>query len=277
MEAIYTFANRVVVWFGPETSNCGLGLSTLEYLGNQVEWTVCNNSMPSPGCAEHAWFYPWVELSYDAATWQAIQDLLDSPWFDRTWIMQEIMLSGKNSVVTCGHDEISWSVLRRAIVTIFLKKQSIPPRLWNRLTILEVLCGSLGYRSLNRLPYLSSISKCSNPVDKMYGILGMAPKALAKMICPNYHLSPADVYKDIFLKALTYYERLDFLELIIDMSPPLWNNVSMPSWVPNLDIKPALKLSQRVPSLFCEFDDRGICSIPNYRHSRDQGSSVWSG
>jgi hypothetical protein len=44
MACIYKLANRVVVWLGPEANNSKLALSTLQYLGAQVEVTRGNLS-----------------------------------------------------------------------------------------------------------------------------------------------------------------------------------------------------------------------------------------
>lgn len=50
MGHIYSLASRVIAWLGPQTSNSGLALSTLEFLGRQIEYTRDRRFQPSPGC-----------------------------------------------------------------------------------------------------------------------------------------------------------------------------------------------------------------------------------
>jgi len=109
MGHIYQLASRVLVWLGPESNNSNLALSTLKYLGTQVEVTRGFHFVPSPNCTEFEWFHSTMSrmtLPYDDDTWQAINDLLGSSWFERLWIIQEIQLANRNSILLCGTDEI---------------------------------------------------------------------------------------------------------------------------------------------------------------------------
>jgi hypothetical protein len=52
MPSIYTSAHRVVVWFGSETKDSKLAMSTLQYLSLQFEGTIDNRRFCSPDVTE---------------------------------------------------------------------------------------------------------------------------------------------------------------------------------------------------------------------------------
>ena len=89
MADIYKFARRVVVWLGPETSNSKLALSTLGYLGQQMETGRDRTRYRSPDAAELDWFRAACPLPYDSKTWEAVAALLNRDYFTRLWIWQE--------------------------------------------------------------------------------------------------------------------------------------------------------------------------------------------
>jgi len=51
----------------------------------------------------------------DEATWYSILRLLQSSWFKRLWIWQEITLAKPNALVQCGEEGLSWDDFCTAI------------------------------------------------------------------------------------------------------------------------------------------------------------------
>jgi hypothetical protein len=85
MKNIYQHSDRVVVWLGAESHNSKLAISTLEYLGTQIELSIWNGIFLSldttlPKDAFLQFRAPW---SYDNTTWQALYDFVQRPWFER--------------------------------------------------------------------------------------------------------------------------------------------------------------------------------------------------
>jgi hypothetical protein len=76
MGKIYKFAERVIVWLGPEFPSSKLTMSTLEFLGRQVELTKDYNRFRSPSCDEPDWNNSMHPLPYSVETLEAIFDLL---------------------------------------------------------------------------------------------------------------------------------------------------------------------------------------------------------
>ncbi|KAJ4390436.1 hypothetical protein N0V85_007218 [Neurospora sp. IMI 360204] len=218
MADIYSLAPRVVVWLGPRSPASTLALSTLNYLGQQVEVTKDRYYVRSPTATEPEWYNFLSELPYPIKTWFAILDLTKRTWFDRLWIVQEIHLANPaHSLVQCGADVVPWRYFRRALLCLSEKKTGLVPlrELSARLDhfwYLGVPPHSLPLRSLL---HMSSTRLCTDPRDKIYGLLGLATianlKALEK-IRPNYAASIAVAYTEAFL---TIYEATKSTELLI--------------------------------------------------------------
>ena len=83
MGLVYSKAEMVEIWLGPEADNSGLALSGLR--------------------GERA--------SYDDAPkmLRAMCKMLQRPWYFRVWIMQEVALAAPNALfVNCGHVRMDW-------------------------------------------------------------------------------------------------------------------------------------------------------------------------
>lgn len=227
MRDIYKYADRVVVWLGPSSKNCALAMSTLEYIGKQIECTRERIILPSPDCTEHNWHLLNAILPFNESVWQAIFDILSRSWFERVWIVQEIQLASSRSTIYCGEYQISWYLFRRAILclTIAEGSKAVKAKAYS----VKDLCHNLLGDSLPALVHYCTALKCSNPLDKVYGILGLAPPRIADKIHPNYELSVTHSYKSTFLNHVLEVHRLELLDQCY-LSTRL---VGCPSWVPN--------------------------------------------
>lgn len=193
MGTIYESADRVVVFLGPEDHH-KLALSTLQYLGSQLEPSRGNEYAPSPDCTEPTWWQPKVELPYNITTWEAIELVMEYAWLDRLWVIQEIQLGNSKSILTCGHDEIPWYLFRRAVIAL-LNRKGAPPTLLSLIFNVAPLCWNQRSQNLPQLLQMCSRFKCGVPSDKIYGILGLAPPKLACSINSDYRISADEVFK----------------------------------------------------------------------------------
>jgi hypothetical protein len=85
MGNLYKLADRVLVWLGPSLPISDLGMSTLGFLGAQIEQSWDYYGLRSPQSTEPTWYYPQTSLPYDQDIWNAIYDILTLPWFERVW------------------------------------------------------------------------------------------------------------------------------------------------------------------------------------------------
>jgi hypothetical protein len=211
MADIYTLAHRVVVWLGPTSNNSKLGISTLEYLGAQVESMKDNWRCHSPNATHPTWYHPSCRLPYDQEAWNAIYDLINRPWFGRLWIVQEIHLANHRATIQCGYDEISWPRFRRALICV-LEKTELPSQEFSDKAVkLNRLMEYFPESNFDSLIYLSTHQLCVDPRDKVYGLLGLASPKIAATVRPQYSSPVGTVYRDIFLLLLDQIQRLDSL------------------------------------------------------------------
>jgi hypothetical protein len=230
MGDIYTFARRVVVWLGPSSGNSKLAISTLSFLGKQVEVNKLYGRSPSPDCTHPLWYSAACALPYNDETWEAIKDLLELPWFKRLWVLQEIQLANQDSVMQCGNDKISWYFFRRSIKCLYSKQKGVPSKLAAILPHIDRLSMHLTGSRLQRLLSTSRERLCSESSDKVYAVLGLVPPTIAGKIKPNYSISPAEVYKSTFLEHASLVQRL---ELLVACSTQSQRLPDLPSWVPD--------------------------------------------
>ena len=226
MRYIYKLAQRTVFWIGPATNSSSLALSTLAYFGSQVEYTTCNNHLRSPDAVELDWWHNSVELPYNDTAWQALDDLFNSSWFERLWIVQEVLMCRRGSILQCGNEVVPWNLIRLSVLRLVRKNSpslSLSKALrrirnsfcWPHYTPLELLAGNEG-------------RKCTDPRDRIYGILGLIPEQLAERIPINYALPFAEVFKQSFLELMRYSNRLDALQYGRMHNRTL----GLPTWVP---------------------------------------------
>ncbi|KAK7981425.1 hypothetical protein PG988_003663 [Apiospora saccharicola] len=233
MHDIYRRAYRVIVWLGSERENSKIAVDVLRYLGEQAIHTEGGAWLTSPpGCQDPALVRSSVPLPYDERTWKAILNLLKRPWFERLWVWQEIRLADERSMMLCGADSISLSLFRRAIFCASDKREL--PSAEARGLILDALEMMLPF---SRQPFFRDLQMlnwkgCSNPRDKIYGVLGAAPRLIRDHLRPDYSLSVEEVYRifcDTYLKNI---HRLDFLDRCnLDA-----RQIAGPSWVPDWSV-----------------------------------------
>jgi hypothetical protein len=229
MQDIYKLARRVVIWLGPASKSSKLAFETLEYLGDQIEYTKDDYIMESPNTTEQSWFHPSTVLPYTAEQWDAICDLMARHWFSRLWVCQEAQFANSRAIIQCGMYECLWSRFRRAARVIRAKQQPLSMDLRERVELINPLVRYLEQPLLDVLS-MSRTRQCSDERDRVYGLLGLMPSVFARDIPPDYTLSVSTVMKDLLLTYLHQTSRLDMLAFC----GPLSRHIDCPTWVPRL-------------------------------------------
>lgn len=240
MGDIFKKAQRVIVWVGPSTEDSQLAIQTLDYLGKQVVSTTNRRRAPAPDAAERTWFESFVQLPFDDKTWTAISGLLQRPWFERLWVVQEAHLA-RRGLFLCGEDELDWMTFRHAILALWYNKAAswtLPPVMRLIGNLVELLpekhpISDVFYQVYNR--------SCTNSQDRVYGLHGLFPPSFKKLIPPDYTLSVDKVYRDTTIAHINYSKRLEFLRLCHIENPEAKIG---PSWVP--DLSSNLKIARRL-------------------------------
>lgn len=242
MNTIYSKANQVVVWLGEESEDSTFAVESLKSLAAGL--VITNNGRgwmklhPKP--------YSEVErlgrnpelLKSKMPSWIAIANLLARPWFSRLWVFQEIILAVAGSIMV-GHDIIPWEEFRTG--ALFLVTRS-GLTITNNLTrkpaeaIMHLLTPNFVLENYDIMDYIMLISttKCYDPRDRIFGLLGLLSFEKALGITADYTKSPKQVYTELFSRYIKHEETLISLQLckFKDFESPF----KLPSWVPDISI-----------------------------------------
>ncbi|KAL8747012.1 MAG: hypothetical protein Q9190_001052 [Brigantiaea leucoxantha] len=180
------------------------------------------------------------------AYWKALNALLRRPWFSRVWVIQEAALA-KNGIILCG----SWNLLFKKFseATAFDLHQS------HEIDVLKIPASALGRQQLNgieiirrnvdkfrRLNILGLLKNArmawaSEPVDYLYGILGIAQEGEEIALQPNYSEPLHDTlrrYAKHFVMTERAFEMLGYVNCAMwAQGQPTW----IPSWASHSDCR----------------------------------------
>lgn len=173
---------------------------------------------------QHVWGILGNSLSY-----LRFRSILDRPYFERAWIVQEIVLSAK-VVLICGKHEITADEL---LYRGFHEPKWIVPL---RASLIDHSIGELWDNRkrycLDEIITKLSHTKTSDPRDKLYSALGLHQN------CPECGLMVVDYSKDVdevFLEATKLLLlRSPYLDLLSMSHCTSWHDAKQfPSWVWN--------------------------------------------
>ncbi|EUC49898.1 hypothetical protein COCMIDRAFT_1312 [Bipolaris oryzae ATCC 44560] len=237
MRMIYGLAADVVIWLGPEAEDSNKAMDLILTLSNS-----CKN-----GTDKSLGVYLRSNPEYLVrGSWLALSKLLERQYWYRMWIIQELCLGGSKSPILCGDKVIIWEDFFSALYSfgkhnvdvIFAcidgerKAAGLTPFGLNRNKIIHINLEhhkQAGREKAQYMPLLDLARKSDalNPIDKVYGILGLMHHAVSSLTTLDYSLSVEEVYTNF---ARQYIEATGSLEILeqcrLKESP-------MPSWAPD--------------------------------------------
>ncbi len=235
MHLIYMFASRVVIWLGEATDDSELALKKLEYIGKQIEQTSEGCMMPAPGCTEKDWWKNECRVPFSPPELVAIAHLVQRPYFERLWIVQEIQFANDLSIMQCGNVEVTWYHMRRAFSKFELDTAGLAlfssPLMQQKVEHIDDLAGDLRRMSYDVVFSIARNCQCGNSRDKIFSLLGLLPESIATRIEPQYSQPVKEIYIQAFLACVDVTKRLDLLEIARGI-----NSVGgIPTWVPEFE------------------------------------------
>ena len=181
---------------------------------------------------------------YDAMDTSFVIDVLNLPWFHRTWTVQELALA-KQVVLLCGSMSLPWLQFNDTLHTLDMNGNGPPsPSLklsFSNLLFLENFTSC--YRTLSALArgpsYGLEISRAlktlrpklsSDPKDKVYGLYGIFENiGLPGLPAVDYNKTVEHIYTEVATAAIKHERSLAILYEVC--LPPLIPG--LPSWVPD--------------------------------------------
>lgn len=229
MADIFRQAPRVVVWLGSEGQDSSGALARLQTIAEQVDLLESRAVRSSVEAKYPGWIEGQTKLPFSARDWHSIDSLLRRAWFNRLWVVQEVGLASRNSLVQCGGERILWVDFKRAIACLCVRADSWLER---QLLLSHIYLTHRSDRiNFALLLHSHSYRKCRHPHDRVYALLGLAPPKIAGAIPVDYTMSVSEVFKATFLSTLQHYERWEIVQC-----PPVGGQRSSgtfraPSWV----------------------------------------------
>jgi hypothetical protein len=238
MGSIYSLAQRTVVWLG-------------DGYVRQVRDAVGCVRIIAAACREYAETYTLgtnptnrykpVNVPVNALTaevCESLRVLYDLPWFSRIWCVQEIYLA-QDGLMLWGSEEVPWADVRLAALWIY--NRSVYPDPDDAATSqldasgITIPAEWLTDASDKRLPLLELLQdyrerECTDPKDKVYGLLSLAAPEEAKAIDVDYNKSVGEVYADTVLTTIRQSKRLTALAFVSHIDRYADNGI--PSWAP---------------------------------------------
>lgn len=199
MKNIYRRASTVIVWLGLPSQSSKTAIDWIEDFSPRQRGAL--------GIKERLDCVTASEITQNqAARWHALQQLCSQEYWQRVWIVQEVVLADR-IIIQCGNDTARWTGLENLIQdydvmykpraalecpNAFLK--SLPVKLHQ---LRKLHRGSSGCR-LGALMSMTKSSKCSDVRDKVYGLLGLAEDPNADGIPIDYSSDSKSLYSSLW-------------------------------------------------------------------------------
>jgi len=134
----------------------------------------------------------------------AMRELLERPWFQRVWVIPEVVLA-QRTTVRAGPSTITWETLVRLIRYVslppssggFNKEVSLLGNARQRIAIITQMIASTrdgrDHTDITSLIILAKASRATHPHDQVYAFFGLTYLSLY----PNYLMRPQDLFVDI--------------------------------------------------------------------------------
>jgi hypothetical protein len=255
MKSIYQNAFGVLVWLGKELrpEDPGSTADAFELLPVLADiWKSLLEkgiNISRPDLFSSAWNpddLGKLDIGNEAR-WDGLIDLITRPYFSRTWVVQEIIVSSRTSVI-CGQLITSWNTFGSAVHALMLCSMyvtrltdiTIQSRYLNLYGILMAQRRFHQECKLQLLGLLTSFQAllATDPRDKIYATLGLVvPYKRVRefqkevLIVPDYTKSVAQVYTET--ASYLIWERQDLY--LWTFQPPTGRRKirGLPSWVPD--------------------------------------------
>ncbi|KAG4437277.1 hypothetical protein IFR05_007254 [Cadophora sp. M221] len=206
MAKIYSKAHRIIVWLGKEAVDTKGALEDISLATNEE----------------------LTERSKKEINKQAILNLLQRPWFQRIWVLQEVA-AARHIVMMCGPMEIDGYIFCLGLKSLRLSYTASPElQTLPSVTYLIERAGlrpkctanlperfSLNIRCLAELIDMFHTRKATDLRDKVYALLGMSSDDPEKAgLRPDYQVLWEDLFRDLVKFVLSN-----------DLSVQTWGNV----------------------------------------------------
>jgi hypothetical protein len=239
MREIYSQAAHVIAYLGDAPGNDNALLQDFlprlpKFLVTASLDRLINQSSPTP-------------FDEDPEGGRAMQRLLANDYWSRVWIIQELVLANSISILY-GGSAMEWDLFSSAVRAIrvqydgswamrldmpnFHQLLMASNRVGNIVDIQELLRKQGTKLHLSDVVLLSSQSLCTNPEDKVNGLLGLSSNVEDVDVQPDHRRPVAQVYARVTLNGMRN-AKFTLLNIAGLWRQPIY---PLPSWVPDLSM-----------------------------------------
>ncbi|PVH72963.1 HET-domain-containing protein [Cadophora sp. DSE1049] len=228
MGEIYRKARKVSIWLGEEDEHTeDVRLYLIPELLACCEKSKLEDDTrdPQPLVIEH------LGLPYlNSPNWAAFRNIFHRPFFRRMLIVQEVVL-GVECMVLIGSIEFRWDDIAEASFCLRhdVDRAIEAHQYVSLIRRLKTTSASLQDKSLLTLLGQSYQLLCTNPLDKVFGILGIASDIQSGDLVPDYSLTCRQVFSNAARLIISKYQPLSLLYYV--KFPK--SIQGLPSWVPD--------------------------------------------
>lgn len=257
MADIYLRARHVYIWIGDETEFDHMAFALLEQL-NDVFKQHGRIDLDFQQEASEVKMNPGFGLpNTDAQDWVALGRLFRRPYFERVWVIQEVVRATM-AVLVCGSLRINWEVVNKLARSLrkggslgTLEYEEYAPGIVSVNAMAE-----LKETSISLLPLLVKTRgyKSTESVDKLFAVMNLASS------------QNVGIKVDYSMPALEVWERLAIYELsvqknLLSLSNAGLDSSSQQSWVPDWSLTA---------------EHRGCLALYGMEHFKASGETILS-
>jgi hypothetical protein len=237
MDGIYRKSARVLIWLGPDDESFEAAAAFVECMRNNQHIEPC------PPTSDHS--CPNGLSSLTA--------ILNKPWWERTWTLQEILLA-READVLCGNQQIPWVHLVQALTNVedhyygkrcchdkarcvecrkqyFSFREHVGGLSEQQQTLKDGRAFGQGLNLYDILPQYR-YRQATEPRDKVYAVLGMVHAEQSAQFDPDYLCSVEDLCTKTAVCNISNCGSLRSLNYASDRDPVgSGPSLDIPSWV----------------------------------------------
>jgi hypothetical protein len=220
MDAVYSQAKEVLIWLGPEGKDTALAVEAFQAYSRGVPETTA------------------ALRTRHSKPWRAVMKIIENPYWNRVWIIQEIAHARKKTI-HCGGHELSWEdfcfLVRDQNSEMDRRSRVVPAAHRHHLVVVRPAPAvALTRFSVDRalLTQLTQFRYAlqTDPRDKIYAFSTLTNDL---GIFADYTKSVRDVYIHATTAHISRYRSLN----IICQSYFGGKRLELPSWVPDWTLK----------------------------------------
>jgi hypothetical protein len=245
MREIYYKSNRVIVWLGNGNEATKRSIITIRAISERYERLSQPHEIKGSELA--SLHDPLMTKDLGVDKFVDEWPLFESPWFRRTWVVQEIF-NARDVLIYCGEDTLTWPMLLRANQCIRLSdlkmnssyKALLPPIYQDIFTSRVSVNTTVG--SSTELGILEILVKgldldATDPRDKIFAMLQFGKEtgtldSLPTDLIPNYRKPAPEVFSDFTRWWIMQHQSLRILSAIQALEGRSWlNNFWDKAWI----------------------------------------------